>query len=125
MKKLLFLIFVSVFIVSCDRDETENVSLGLRDYYNLPRFKKLELTSPYDGTHSWSIETPHGDSVISTSKDFFFISDKPGSYKVTYLLDDGTEKLKHTFLITVYKESPSIKIGLLRYGIIFLPLVSL
>lgn len=107
MKKLLFLIFIPLFITSCNRDETENVSLGLRDYYNLPRFKKLELVSPYEGTHLWSIETSHGDSIVSTTRDFFFISNKPGSYKVTYLLDDGSEKLKHTFLVTVYKESPS------------------
>lgn len=106
MKKLLFILSLLSVLVSCTRDEVENVSLGLRDYYNIPRFKKLYLTSPYQGTHTWNVQCPDGTEIVSHDKEFCFIKDKQGVYNFTYTLDDGIEVLRHHFQVNVYLETP-------------------
>lgn len=106
MKRIYYFLFLSLLVTACNRDDYENLSLGLRDYYNLPRFKKLELKSPYEGSHQWILHTDHGDSLLSTSKEFFFIKDQESTYNLEYRLDDGIEKLSHKFTINVHKESP-------------------
>lgn len=108
MKKIIFYLILAVTVLlsfSCQR-EIEDVSLGLEDYYYLPRMKKLLLQPAYIGkSYSWTIKTAtNSDSILSTNKDYIFLAAKEGTYHLTFHLEDGERGFTHSFPITVLHE---------------------
>jgi hypothetical protein len=96
---------VLVLFVSCQHD-VEDVSLGLENYYYLPRMRKLLLQPAYTGnTYTWTMKTLSGvDSLLSTDKNYMFLTEKEGTYKLTFHIEDGERGFTHSFTITVLHE---------------------
>jgi hypothetical protein len=92
-------------LTSCTHD-ADIVSLGIENYYYLPRMKKLLLQPAYEGNaYRWTLAVASGaDSVLSTGKNFIFMAEKEGTYHLTFHLDDGGRGLTHHFPVTVVHE---------------------
>jgi hypothetical protein len=92
-------------LTSCTHD-ADIVSLGIENYYYLPRMKKLLLQPAYEGNaYRWTLAVASGaDSVLSTGKNFIFMAEKEGTYHLTFHLDDGGRGLTHHFSVTVVHE---------------------
>lgn len=108
MKKITFYLMMTMTILfssSCQR-ETEGVSLGLDDYYYLPRMKKFLLQPAYTGkSYSWALKTAaDSDSLLSNNKDYVFLAAKEGTYHLTFYIEDGNHGFTHRFSITVLHE---------------------
>ncbi len=88
------------------RDNTENVSSGLNDYYYIERMRKLRLSPAYEGKgYRWTVRTENGvDSLLSTERDYVFLAEKEGTYNITFTLDDGDRGYKHSFPVMVVHE---------------------
>ncbi len=105
MRKILLYILTLMLIMGCARD-VEQVSLGINDYYYLPRMKKLKLQPAYTGlSYRWTMKTATGaDSLLSTYKDYVFLAEKEGTYEITFHLDDKDKGLTFRFPIIVLHE---------------------
>lgn len=102
---IIFTFVAAVLLAACDRD-TENVSLGIDDYYYVERMKKLRLSPAYTGnSYRWTMKTAQGtDSLLSTDREYIFLAQHEGDYALTFELDDGMRGFKHSFPITVVHE---------------------
>jgi hypothetical protein len=92
-------------LTACEHD-VETVSLGLEDYYYLPRMKKLRLQPAFTGNaYRWTLTTDAGtDSLLSTEKEYTFLAEKEGTYNLTFHLEDGGRGFTHHFPVMVMHE---------------------
>lgn len=92
-------------LISCTQ-EVQMVSLGIDDYYYIYRMQKLGLNPEYTGKeYRWSIETEAGkDSILSTDKKYIFLTEKEGTYNLTFEIIDSITPYKHRFKVTVLHE---------------------
>lgn len=99
------LVMAVMSLTSC-REDTEDVSSGLNDYYYIERMKKLRLAPAYEGkAYRWTVRTEDGkDSLVSTERTYVFLAEKEGTYHITFTLDDGMRGYKHSFPVTVLHE---------------------
>lgn len=108
-KKYRFVCTVSMvlLLLAACKQETPLVSLGLDDYYYLPRMKKLLLTPAYEGkAYRWTMKTVEGkDSLLSTDHHYLFLSGEEGAYDLTFEVADPAMPYKHHFRVTVLHES--------------------
>lgn len=97
---------MTVLSLSACRDEVENVTSGLNDYYYVERMRRLHLTPAYEGNgYKWTMRLADGtDSLLSTERNYVFLAEKEGTYQLTFTLDDGGRGYKHTFPVMVVHE---------------------
>lgn len=105
-KNLLYLFLANTILLGSCTQEVPIVSLGLDDYYYLPRMKKLKLDPAYIGNgYRWTVKTASGnDSLLSTEHNYIFLTKKEGKYDLTFEVLDSVMPYKHNFSITVMHE---------------------
>ncbi len=101
-------IAISSCVSSCNHD-IDQISLGVDDYYRIERMKKLYLSPAYEGTsYSWSLD----DSIISTDREFIFISHNEGKYELSFSMTNDDGRFERKITIDVIHEeieySPNI-----------------
>lgn len=113
---ILISLLLGMGLSSCHQD-LENVSSGLNDYYYIERMRKLRLSPAYEGkSYRWTVQTSDGrDSLLSTDRDYVFLSEKEGTYTLTFSLDDGERGYKHIFPYRWYMRILSIVHIQLKY----------
>ena len=91
---------------ACQTDSIPTVSLGLDDTYKTPRMKAVYLQPEYTGeAYEWSVKTADGkDSVLSTQKDYVFLTENTGTYQVTFRIIDPVNPIVHPMTIQVVNE---------------------
>jgi hypothetical protein len=98
------LLFFALLLAACSRD-AEQVSLGLNDYYYLPRMQKLMLkTAVQADAYRWTVETSRGDSLVSTTDSYIFLSPDEGEYHLRLELDIDGHTTAHRFPVVVIHE---------------------
>lgn len=98
------LVLPLLLLASCSR-ETEQVSLGLSDYYYVPRMQKLLLQTAVEAdAYRWIWDTPQGDSLVSTTSAFLFFAPDEGEYHLRLELDIDGQTTTHRFPVVVVHE---------------------
>ena len=106
MKKLYRLpILLALLSASCEH-KTEMVSLGLEDTYVLPRMKAVRLFPAFTGTgYQWTMRLDDGrDSLLSTEREYIFISADPGNFHLTFEILDPDNPIIHEMEMIVQEE---------------------
>lgn len=86
---LLLTLITATAMTSCS-SETPMVSLGIDSNYHIERMKKLALKPAFTGkTYKWILRRDNDkDSILSSDKDYIFVADRKGTYKLRFLVDD-------------------------------------
>ncbi len=94
-----------VLLISC-QSEIPLISGGLNDSYAIERMRTLILHPEYSGErYIWSMPAANGqDSIVSTQRDYIFISATPGTYRLKLEIEDASNPFTHEMLITVWEE---------------------
>ena len=96
----------AVMALSSCHNEIEIVSLGINDYYYLPRMKKLRMETAYEGeAFRWfAIDSEGNDSLVSTARSYTFLKGEEGEYHLRFEIDMEGRTMKHSFPIFVVHE---------------------
>ncbi len=107
------ILFLTIFFSACQTDEP-TVSLGLRDLYILPRMQKEWLNPAFTGQgYMWTEILPDGrDSLVSTEKDYIFLKEKPGTYKMRFEIIDPLNYMREEITFVVVEEQIEYKEGI-------------
>jgi len=93
-----------LLLCACSR-EVEQVSLGLNDYYYVQRMQKLWLqTAVQADAYRWVMDTPQGDSLVSTADRHIFLAADEGEYHLRLELDIDGHTTTHRFPVIVIHE---------------------
>jgi len=104
-----FILIASAFLFttfSCREENIPMVSLGIDDIYYLPRMKAYALQPAFTGKeYRWTLHLPDGrDSLISTTKDYIFLTKEIGTYDLSFEIIDAESPYKHDFRFVVMHE---------------------
>lgn len=106
MKKIcLSMLVVLLTLISC-QPEIPMITSGLDDTYAITRMRALRLHPEYSGErYEWSMPDIEGnDSIVSTERDYIFVSANPGKYNLKLRIIDTVNPFEHSMLITVWDE---------------------
>ena len=106
MKQSLFALAIVIMSLTACEPEIPMVTSGLKNSYAIERMRVLRLHPEYTGQHyEWSMPDSQGnDSVVSTSRDYLFVSAHPGVYSLKLHIVDDTNPFTHEMVITVWEE---------------------
>ena len=106
MKKTLILLCGLIGLLTSCQDEIPMVSLGIDDAYAIERMKALTLHPEFPGErYEWYMQDQQGeDSLVSTERDYTFISAYTGQYHLKLQIIDPTNPIEHHVNITVWEE---------------------
>ncbi|GHU78670.1 hypothetical protein FACS1894145_1200 [Bacteroidia bacterium] len=97
-----FVFFIILF--SC-KEEIPMVNLGIDDIYVVERMKKIVLHSEFPGQYAWSMPDKNGnDSTVSTGRDYLFIAENAGEYRLKLQIIDPVNPVSHPVRIVVREE---------------------
>lgn len=91
----------------CNSDEDfPMVNLGIDDTYSVYRMRTLRLHPEFPGdSYTWTMPDSRGrDSIVGSSRDFFFCGAAPGDYYLTLRIGSKTDPVEHTTRIRVWEE---------------------
>lgn len=101
----LILLCTGVLILSSCREEDSLAGLGIEERYVTERMQKLLLSPEYPGEYEWSMRDSHGnDSVVSSEREFIFISHIPGRYDLKVRFSDLNDIINKEITIDVWEE---------------------
>lgn len=106
MKKTVYTLLLLIFVLCSCRNDIPMVNLGLDNSYAIERMRALILHPEFPGEeYHWSISDTYGkDSLVSTERDYIFISEKPGEYKLKLNIIDAQNPVEHYMDIIVWEE---------------------
>ncbi len=112
MKRLSYglIALVALLTASCSEEENVYISLGLDDSYVVNRMQPLVLSPGYEGdSYEWRLSYQIGDktvvdSLVATTRDYTFVGDEVGSYRLMLLLSGGLRPVRHYMTIVVRQE---------------------
>lgn len=86
--------------------EIQTVSLGIDDYYIIPRMTKLHLQSEFTGNnYRWIITGPDGTKVNgSDNRELIFLQEREGEYVIEFDVVDHATPFHHEFRVNVVHE---------------------
>ena len=100
------LLLLAATAAGCE-PSSEMVSLGVEENYAVYRMRTLKLHPEFTGSggYVWSMPDSQGrDSVVSTSRDFFFVGAEPGTYTLKLRIIDDSDPVEVSTTITVWEE---------------------
>lgn len=105
--KIVYAAFTALLLLGACKQEVPVLSLGMDDYYYLPRMKKLMLSPAYEGkSYRWTMKLADGkDSLLSTDHHYLFLAGEEGVYELSFEIVDSLMPFKHQFRVTVLHES--------------------
>lgn len=105
MKNILKIFGFFLLLSACTED-IPMVSLGVDDVYAIERMKAVILHPEFLGeTYEWSMKDGRGnDSIVSTERDYVFISAYPGEYNVKLQIKDSQNPVEHNVKFVVWEE---------------------
>lgn len=82
------------------------VSLGVDDTYYIYRMQKLKLSPAFTGdSYQWHVKAGLGrDSLVSSEREYIFLTSKEGIYELTLEIADGDEQYIHSCTVNVLHE---------------------
>jgi hypothetical protein len=81
------------------------VNLGVDNLYVVERMKKVIMHPEFPGTYEWSMKNAAGnDSIVSTERDYIFVSSQPGEYFLKLRIVDPANPVEHDIRIVVREE---------------------
>ena len=106
MKKALIPLCGLLGLLTACQEEIPMVSLGIDDAYAIERMKALTLHPEFPGErYEWYLQDKQGaDSLVSTKRDYTFISAYTGLYRLKLHIIDAANPLEHNVNITVWEE---------------------
>ena len=106
MKKALIPLCGLLGLLTACQEEIPMVSLGIDDAYAIERMKALTLHPEFPGErYEWYLQDKQGaDSLVSTERDYTFISAYTGLYRLKLHIIDAANPLEHNVNITVWEE---------------------
>lgn len=105
-RAIIICVFSVAFFTAC-QDYIPMVNLGLDDVYAVERMKALVLHPEFPGDrYEWSMTDCYGnDSLVSTERDFVFLSADTGVFDLKLHIEDAQNPVDHEMSITVWEES--------------------
>ena len=101
---ILIIMFCSIIVTACQPDP-EMISLGVDEEYAIECMKILRLHPEYPGErYEWSMDCHGVDSIISTSRDLYFVKKDTGTYNLTLNIIDEKNPVEHRFKVVVWPE---------------------
>lgn len=106
MKRTIINSILAISLLSSCSNEIPTMSLGIADAYAVERMKSIILHPQFDGNaFEWSMKDQQGnDSIISTDRDFAFVSAVTGKYTVKLRIIDEIVPLTHEVKFIVWEE---------------------
>ena len=106
MKKALIPLCVLPCLLAACQEEIPMVSLGIDDAYAIERMKALTLHPEFQGErYEWYLQDKQGaDSLVSTDRDYTFISASTGVFQLKLQIIDAVNPLEHHVSIVVWEE---------------------
>lgn len=106
MKKVLIPLSGLLCLLASCQEEIPMVSLGIDDAYAIERMKALTLHPEFPGErYEWYLQDKQGaDSLVSTERDYTFISAYTGTFKLKLQIIDASNPLEHHVDIVVWEE---------------------
>lgn len=82
------------------------VSLGVDDIYYIYRMQKLKLSPAFTGdSYQWHVKDGLGrDSLVSSEREYIFLTSKEGIHELTLKIADGDEQYVHCCTVNVLHE---------------------
>lgn len=100
MKHSILIIILIFLLIGC-KEEIPMVSLGIDDVYYIPRMQKLDLHPAFTGNkYEWYVN----GEIVSTEKDYIFISADEGTYTLELKIIDSTTPYDFEFKVIVLHE---------------------
>lgn len=108
------LLALAVALPSCQSVDAPLISLGLQDLYIVPRMQKVGLKPAFTGDgYMWTEILPDGrDSLVSTSKDYIFLKENPGTYKMRFDIIDPSRYMREEITFLVIDEQVEYREGI-------------
>ena len=105
IKNILKLAVILSLFVSCSND-IPMVSLGVDDTYAIERMKAVILHPEFTGDgYEWSMKDRSGnDSIVSTERNYVFISAYTGEYYIKLRIKDAANPVEHDVKFVVWEE---------------------
>ncbi len=104
MKKIIPALIIAFLLLACEND-IPMVNLGIDDVYTVERMKKIILHPEFPGEYKWSMKDVNGeDSVVSTERDYIFLTADPGEYFLKLSIIDAENPVEHNLQIVVWDE---------------------
>lgn len=96
------------FLLSSCQPEIPMVNLGVDDVYVVERMKKVILHPEFPGEYQWSMKDVAGnDSVVSTMRDYIFVTEEAGEYLVKLRIIDPENPVEQDVRFVVWDEQVS------------------
>ena len=100
MNRTIIYSIISLFAIGCD-SSIPMVNLGIDEVYYIPRMSKLPLESALTGEeYIWKVN----DEVVCTNRNYIFLAQNEGSYKVSFDIIDSKTPFHFDFTINVLHE---------------------
>lgn len=100
MNKTIIYAIISLFAIGCD-SSIPMVNLGIDEVYYIPRMSKLPLESALTGQeYIWKVN----DEVVCTNRNYIFLAQDEGSYRVSFDIIDSKTPFHFDFTINVLHE---------------------
>jgi len=104
--KILTIFFSLISFFSACEHDTPTLSLGIEDFYHIPRMKAYRFTPGYTGeSYRWIMVLPDGrDSLLSDERYFTFVQKDEGIYNLRFEIIDSHNPYTHLFQVEVMHE---------------------
>ena len=100
MNRTIIYAIISLFAIGCD-SSIPMVNLGIDEVYYIPRMSKLPLESALTGQeYIWKVN----DEVVCTNRNYIFLAQDEGSYRVSFDIIDSKTPFHFKFTINVLHE---------------------
>ena len=100
MNRTIIYAIISLFAIGCD-SSIPMVNLGIDEVYYIPRMSKLPLESALTGQeYIWKVN----DEVVCTNRNYIFLAQDEGSYRVSFDIIDSKTPFHFDFTINVLHE---------------------
>lgn len=95
-----------VFILAGCKENIPMQNLGIDDFYYIYRMQKLKLNPAYSGEkYRWILHAEDGkDSIVSEDRSYIFLSEKEGTYCLSFEIVDNENPYLHNFTVSVMHE---------------------
>src|SRR5574344_117779 len=105
MKQIITLISAALMLTACST-ESQIISSGIDNSYNVTRLKKLLLAPAYTGdSYRWTMKQSDGaDTLLSTEKNYIFVGTTKGHYKILFTIINGSTAFTDSTTVNVYDE---------------------
>ncbi len=106
MKRLKYVLIAFATTLSACSDSDPVVSLGIDDFYSIYRMQKLPLQPALTGEayRWWLVEDDGSTTLLSDEREYIFIAQNEGEYRLRYQIIDDEAPMKFDFVVKVYHE---------------------